>query len=325
MQGMHVYYTAFEFLAERLQKVNGITVAAWRVQFFTVHESERPLVRFDPACVEIENMPGVPIEVRDMRPAHVQRGGRQATRRTWAAALAAIADEVSDSHSGSDKEDSETQGENDDEVKGEGVASGHEYSEEPSSPASSESSTSSSGSSSGGASNPSRFAAASGSGASAAAAPPSESLNIETTPPAAVPAKGVAERAQPVARRPRADFELQVPGGTLRYYEGTNSVVAHCFRHGSQECRLTRTMNASTARGRAGQGRPIGLLCAWLEAGMDPALRTAEAHKQMRPFPTFEQRRQARASVASVLGIQSFFDRERPPRPDEGAEPSALP
>lgn len=115
-----------------------------------------------------------------------------------------------------------------------------------------------------------------------------------------------------------------MPGGVLRYYAKTNSAVAHCTRHGGVVCRLTRTMNASRARGREGQGRPIGLLCAWLAAATDPDHDDVEGHRRMQPMPSHAERAEARATVSALPGMRRLLDLGRP-RGDEEDEPVHVP
>jgi hypothetical protein len=59
-----------------------------------------------------------------------------------------------------------------------------------------------------------------------------------------------------------------VPGGEIRYNCVTNVLVAHCGNAEHGDCRKQRTLKAQLrGSARGGQGRPIGLLTAWLQEG----------------------------------------------------------
>ena len=112
------------------------------------------------------------------------------------------------------------------------------------------------------------------------------------------------------APRKRPDLFVVMPGlgGMFRTYEKTNSVVMHCAHH--DNCRLTRSFNKSDAAGRAGQGRPIGVLRAWnlyCPEGID-----AWTHVHMFA-PTLAQRQSARAELWKMPQVElvALFERER--------------
>ena len=99
----------------------------------------------------------------------------------------------------------------------------------------------------------------------------------------------------------------------LRFSPGPNNVCAHCGHHGPG-CRMTRTLNA---RQGSSQGRPLGLLTAFLiRAG---AYASSDLHKDsMRTDPpSFEERRDARVLLQGSDDSQWFLDLERPQQDDE--------
>lgn len=119
-----------------------------------------------------------------------------------------------------------------------------------------------------------------------------------------------------------ADFTVKVPYGTLRLYMASNTIVATCDRHGPR-CRCNRKYTPAVKAGNPGQGRPIGLLCSWLQLSHAPLVDTKRKHTEC-ALPAFPQRVEARASVQDVIGMAPFFLAERKPRIDEGDEPLAI-
>ena len=109
--------------------------------------------------------------------------------------------------------------------------------------------------------------------------------------------------------------------GVLFYYGNTKNTVAECNieAHGGK-CHLTRTLT----RGRcAGQGRPLGLLLAWLH---DPSIHLASRRRRSGWLrPAFEERATHRAIFAAAPGAEEMLKRERSPTRDEGEEPGYVP
>eukprot|EP00972_Heterocapsa_arctica_P035128 5172123-Heterocapsa_arctica.AAC.1 len=66
---------------------------------------------------------------------------------------------------------------------------------------------------------------------------------------------------------PIGDFVVRLPFGDIRYYHLRKEMVAHCPnpRHGNH-CRLSRKTTPHLSAKKAGQGRPAGLLAAWLRS-----------------------------------------------------------
>ena len=109
----------------------------------------------------------------------------------------------------------------------------------------------------------------------------------------------------------------QFPVGCLVAYGNTKNMVAECTTpgHGSK-CHLTRTL---TRGHRAGQGRPLGLLLAWLH---DPSIHEeSRTRKEGWCRPAFDERAAHRMSFAAAPGAEEMLRRERSPSRGEGEEP----
>lgn len=100
---------------------------------------------------------------------------------------------------------------------------------------------------------------------------------------------------------------ITIPGfGELRYHEKTQNIVAFCHTHKTtHDCRRGRTVTANSSR--AGQGRPIGLLVAWL---LDPDSHgaTPDAKRFVHPF---DARLAARRHFNALDGSTVFAQCER--------------
>ena len=102
--------------------------------------------------------------------------------------------------------------------------------------------------------------------------------------------------------------------GDLRYNKEDEHIMAVCkYHHG---CRKTRTVHAPTGAkllSNPGQGRPVGLLCAWLMCGKDHT--SAESHKAESVLRgiSFDDRRKARRECMTMAGASEFvcFERAR--------------
>jgi len=152
------------------------------------------------------------------------------------------------------------------------------------------------------------------SSSSEAAAPP-----VAPVQPAPVPAP-VHDPIE-LAPRSRADVEARLPFGIFRVYNKSSTCVAHCNVHG-QMCRLTRSVKSSIASGRAGQGRPLGLQTAWLQAAH--LYESDELHKKWN-VADWATRVEARTSLQEFDGTAALFAAERPPRAGEPDEPEVVP
>ena len=70
--------------------------------------------------------------------------------------------------------------------------------------------------------------------------------------------------AIPAQRDMNSDILVIPDFGELRYNAETKNITAFCKVHRNTDCRKSRTCIGSSARARAGRGRPIGLLTAWV-------------------------------------------------------------
>jgi len=101
-------------------------------------------------------------------------------------------------------------------------------------------------------------------------------------------------------------------------------MVAHCSLHGENKCKLTRSCDESARTGRQGQGRPLGLMLAWLSQADRHG--SAQEHVHTEDMPSLEERLMHRESNQDAPGIQWLQDNaERPPRAGEGLEPEVAP
>ena len=91
--------------------------------------------------------------------------------------------------------------------------------------------------------------------------------------------------------------------------------VCGCKRHGS--CVNTKTCNAGAKKG---QGRPIGYLVAWLQAGC----RHEGKDQHMPHEVTHEDRVRARHFFYTLPGSIDFLNTERLPYDGEGSEPEVF-
>ena len=95
---------------------------------------------------------------------------------------------------------------------------------------------------------------------------------------------------------------------------GRQEIYATCGVRGHGSCILTRTTKIGRKKG---QGRPVGFLAAWLQAG--PTFGSKDAH--MKHKPTFPERAAARRSLKTLPGVVDFFNMERLALEGEGSEP----
>ena len=89
---------------------------------------------------------------------------------------------------------------------------------------------------------------------------------------------------------------------------------AECPQH--ENCTLSRTCRGGM---RAGAGRPIGHLWAWLGAAHGPGCVDKDQHKMCKP--SLEERRTARIAFQALPGVQAWVDAECG---GEGTEPEGL-
>ena len=109
--------------------------------------------------------------------------------------------------------------------------------------------------------------------------------------------------------------------GSIRYNYKTETLVAFCPFHTGQ-CRRTRTTKPAARDRASAQGRPLGLLIAWLEQAND--FETAQSHSAQ-CHPNFDKRKAARAHFYALEGGEAWATSyERPRRPGEDSEPTDI-
>jgi hypothetical protein len=135
----------------------------------------------------------------------------------------------------------------------------------------------------------------------------------------------------PVAVRdgPRQKGVAPTPfhGGNITFYPdntglGKGRFQATCgngAEHGTK-CRLTRTAaGAARLTGSTAQGRPLGLLAAWLQCAQ--MAHTKEEHEAITVFLTHDEREQARSDLMLEENGPPLATHEREKRPSESDEP----
>jgi hypothetical protein len=126
--------------------------------------------------------------------------------------------------------------------------------------------------------------------------------------------------------------------GYILYNENSQSLDAHCARHGTRVCKADRTVVGHDGVGRmtpsrSAAGRPLGFLIAWLclsyvsDAGQD-GLLIHRSGKKCTPavFNCLKrgdsaERLSARAYAQTTPHLALLLTKERPPRPNEPLEP----
>lgn len=142
----------------------------------------------------------------------------------------------------------------------------------------------------------------------------------------------------PEHERPRV-WDLGPALGKLVYEPQTHILAAHCANggkygaHGPVACRFNRKCTAAAPhmKSRAWQGRPIGLLVAWLKAQDLEICNCRQSHfalvSERHESVNFAARQEARAWLSTPASgltpdqLASLLALERPAREGEGPEP----
>lgn len=145
---------------------------------------------------------------------------------------------------------------------------------------------------------------------------PSHSAPPIAAPTSPRPAPSVASSVQ----RDVADVTVALAHGHISYYEKGDRFQATCTQPGHVRCRLTRTSRASDRR--SAQGRPVGLMCAWLAAACNP-----QDHRNAFLVNSFDSaaRRSARHDARVLPAMPALEACERAKRQDEASEPEEVP
>eukprot|EP00971_Amphidinium_carterae_P025321 499916-Amphidinium_carterae.2 len=116
----------------------------------------------------------------------------------------------------------------------------------------------------------------------------------------------------------KADAEVVIGTGAIRFYLNKDELVAYCGQQGHGSCRLSRTCKQSSSSKRPGQGRPLGLLSAWLLRECEDA----DAHKSFKP--SLDERKLARGMLNLCPDSDTLVSAERMVRDGEDDEPDVL-
>ena len=140
------------------------------------------------------------------------------------------------------------------------------------------------------------------------------------------PLPGSPQRAPPARPRRAVGAEMSsavlvyfVPGGKITMYTKRHIIECVCENKAHGKCVLTRSMLASTARARTGQGRPVGLAVAWLARAA--ACETKADHWTAANWPSLADRKAAREVFKTFPGSSALLNEERSERPAEDSEP----
>ena len=150
----------------------------------------------------------------------------------------------------------------------------------------------------------------------------------ETREPDTHPDPDEEDAAKGLRRAPQATTVVQVAGHEIRYNHESSAFIAicRCKDHSTEtaDCKKQRTANpaASGRRSNRGQGRPLGLLVAWLQ--ICDCHATGDAHKNAVDSITREQRVQGRKLLMRQRGAVELASHERPKVGDEDSEPEDI-
>ena len=121
--------------------------------------------------------------------------------------------------------------------------------------------------------------------------------------------------AHEAAERRKADIMMHLPeGGSIHYYQKGNRMVAFCPRC-ENDCRRRRTLNYTAERPH--QGRPLGMLLAWL---IDAKNCASRAEHQQLCLPSRAQRQHARDTCRRLPQYVDLASKERQLRDGEAEE-----
>ena len=136
-----------------------------------------------------------------------------------------------------------------------------------------------------------------------------------------------ASRKEVVSRLPREDA-ITIPGyGEITYYSTSKTLVATCTNPSHQNervCKKSKTVKASAAPGRMGQGRPLGLLMSWVTTSEKHDDQWSHVHFGELEC-TLAQRKSARAEFFKLRGAERFKEYERAQKANEEEEPNYVP
>ena len=126
-----------------------------------------------------------------------------------------------------------------------------------------------------------------------------------------------------------AEFTWDIPGvGRLCWYRKSGDFYAYCKCQNQLHRRCQKTRSSKASLTRPSQGRPLGLLYAWLLAGQHPEVKDSPHHKH-RVYIDHTARLDARTRLvemcAGSAALERLLGKEREPREFEGIEPLVAP
>lgn len=139
--------------------------------------------------------------------------------------------------------------------------------------------------------------------------------------PAAPPSPAETRASSTCTVRGEVLADMGYEGGRIAVYRNGN-FAAYCSNPAHGRCILTRVRHAGRKKA---QGRPCGLLAAWLALSDDPAITTKKAHMDSSNLPGFDARLHHRTNLGTIPGNEDLLSYERPVREGEGPEPEARP
>ena len=102
--------------------------------------------------------------------------------------------------------------------------------------------------------------------------------------------------------------------------------VAVCPHKGHGACRMwRRSTEHPFPESYPAQGRPLGLLAAWIREGQKPGCDEREDHKAICGFLAYDLRFKARLDFIEEPGALALAVKERKVRTGEGLEPFDMP
>ena len=130
--------------------------------------------------------------------------------------------------------------------------------------------------------------------------------------------------APPPAGDKRRDCMVVLSGGgVIRWYGNGENFAATCPNPAHGKCVMTRAScgHAFIAARYPHQGRPVGMLAAWLANSGVPSKKD---HWEKADMPSLSAREAARAELKTSRAGRRILRRERSPRPGEPEEPAGL-
>ena len=142
--------------------------------------------------------------------------------------------------------------------------------------------------------------------------PPAPSAVVELppmVPPEVVEAgrkRASAKSREPVPEEHKVFFK----GGEIWYYEKSTRFVAKCYCHDGEDCEKSRVARVGK---KAGQGKPLGYLAAWLAYAHNTACEKDRHQEVGKPGNIgFDARENAREQLYKVPGAATLFGFEKP-------------